>query len=182
MVKLYQQLEQLFKFRVNSNEEIIPYIKKLSEAGKFDEPKKVAVLAIILDRIGKMEDEATLQESLKADDINKIGGTYNPTMEIAAKEITPAEEAKVQEIPAPTEATTSPDAPQQPEQAQVVQTPVETPTDTTQTPPTEEATPETPVDDESIDDGNDKSVSEFSLDAITDTPTSKPEVEPVTSS
>ena len=40
--------------------------------GKFDEPKKVAVLAIILDRLGEQENEALIQESLKADEIAEI--------------------------------------------------------------------------------------------------------------
>ena len=59
------QLETLFGARFNSNAEIIATIKKLSEAGKFDEPKKVAVFAIILDRLGKMEDEELVNEALK---------------------------------------------------------------------------------------------------------------------
>jgi len=71
-MKLYIQLENLFKVRFNSNENIIPTIKKLSEMGKFDEPKKVAVLAIILDRLGEQENEALIQESLKADEIAEI--------------------------------------------------------------------------------------------------------------
>lgn len=64
-MKLYQQLEQTFKMRINSNGEIIPYIKKLSEMGKFDEPKKIAAIAIILDRLGSMEDEKDIQDSLQ---------------------------------------------------------------------------------------------------------------------
>ncbi len=64
MAKLYQTLEQVFKMRINSNAEIIPYIKKLSEMGKFDEPKKVAALAILLDRVGKMEDDIDIEKSL----------------------------------------------------------------------------------------------------------------------
>lgn len=58
MIKLHQQLESLLKLRINSNDEIIPYIKRLSEMGKFDEPKKVAVIALLLDRLGKLEDDA----------------------------------------------------------------------------------------------------------------------------
>lgn len=63
-MKLHMQLETLFGARFNSNAEIIATIKKLSEAGKFDEPKKVAVFAVILDRLGKMEDEIEQEKSL----------------------------------------------------------------------------------------------------------------------
>lgn len=64
MSKLFQLLEATFQMRINSNAEIIPYIKKLSEMGKFDEPKKIAAIAILLDRVGKLEDEAELEKSL----------------------------------------------------------------------------------------------------------------------
>lgn len=64
MAKLYQVLEATFKMRINSNSEILPYIKKLSEMGKFDEPKKIAAIAILLDRLGKLEDEADVEKSL----------------------------------------------------------------------------------------------------------------------
>jgi hypothetical protein len=101
-MKLYQQLEATFKFRINSNAEIISYIKKLSEMGKFDEPKKVVALAIILDRLGKMEDETTIKESLKVESFSE------PI------------------VPTQTEPETSPDAQQQPETPQDAQTPIET--------------------------------------------------------
>lgn len=90
---LHAQLENLFKFRINSNEEIIPYIKKLSEAGKFDEPKKVAVLAIILDRLGKMEDEANIERSLEepASQLEPLPNSQEatPTVDETEQQVTP---------------------------------------------------------------------------------------------
>lgn len=65
MIKLYQQLENVLKIRILSNEDIIPAIKKLMEMGKLDKPKEIAMFAIILDRLGKIEDEAVIEESLK---------------------------------------------------------------------------------------------------------------------
>lgn len=69
-MRLYQQLENLLKIRVNSNEDIIPAIKRMSEMGKFDEPKKMAVLVLLLDRLGKMEDEKLLEQSVKENTTN----------------------------------------------------------------------------------------------------------------
>lgn len=57
-MKLHAQLENALKIRINSNDDIIPAIKKLMEMGKLDKPKEIAMFAIILDRLGKMEDEA----------------------------------------------------------------------------------------------------------------------------
>lgn len=56
-MRIYQQLENLFKLSIFSNEEIVPYLVKLTKNGKIDEPKERALLIIILDRLGKMEDE-----------------------------------------------------------------------------------------------------------------------------
>lgn len=71
-MKLHAQLENTLKIRINSNEEIIPGIKKLAEMGKFDKPKENALFAIILDRLGKMEDEAAIQDSLKENNTNAV--------------------------------------------------------------------------------------------------------------
>ena len=102
-MKLYLQLENLFKFRCNSNSDIIPYIKKLSEMGKFDEPKKVAVIAIILDRLGKLEDEAIIQESLKESVLPEIPTIPEPPVapETPETPIEPEVPAQTTETPAP---------------------------------------------------------------------------------
>lgn len=189
MAKLYQQLEALFKYRCNSNSEIIPYIKKLSEAGKFDEPKKVAVFAIILDRLGKMEDEALIQESLKTD-TTLIGGNGSdgegndetianlPTANVTDVE-GETELKVVPEIPAVTEATTSPDASTEPEVIPEAQTPVETTPEVPTDPTTPVVTPEVPAVDANADETN-NTISEFSLEAVAEKPT-PPEVDPTTS-
>ncbi len=66
MSKLYQELEQLFKLRIFSTEEIPAYIKKYSQMGKFDEPKKVALLALLAYRVGVIEDRLdSIDTSLK---------------------------------------------------------------------------------------------------------------------
>ena len=63
-MKISQELESLFKLRLSSNENIIPYLVNLSKLGKIDEPKKVALFMIILDRLGKIEDEKESFEEL----------------------------------------------------------------------------------------------------------------------
>jgi len=66
-MKVYQELERIFKFRIFSNEEITPYLLKLSRMGKIDEPKKMALFTIILDRLGRIEDEQeSYEEMIKA--------------------------------------------------------------------------------------------------------------------
>lgn len=151
-MKLHAQLESTLKVRINSNSEIILGLKKLSEAGKLDKPKELAMFAIILDRLGKMEDEASIEESLKNDDIVSLAN--EAVIEPEADSIAPQEPA----TPA-VEPTTSPDVPQEPETTP----PIETPTEETTTAPAENTT---------------GTVSEFSLDAIagdtevkSDTPT-----------
>lgn len=194
MIKLHAQLEQLLKIRINSNSEIILGLKKLSEAGKLDKPKELAMFAVILDRLGKLEDEATIQESLKADDIESIGGTsritYNdsnaPKTDSTDGFTSAMEDYKIDPVLVtnPTlqaEAKTSLDAPEQPEQDPTVQTTIE-------------ATPETPIDNEVVDDGVDiGTISEFTPENIAAQPTPEtqtdipaqpiqPPVEPATSS
>lgn len=121
MIKLHQQLEESLKVRINSNSEIILGIKKLTEAGRFDKPKEVALFAIILDRLGKIEDEEIARRSLQ---------------EITD---TPVE---IEPTPSPVETATSPDAPQQPETTTPVQSPVaNTPAEDT-SPTLSELTPE----------------------------------------
>src|SRR5690348_11101718 len=95
MICLYVKLEQLFNARFNSNDNIIPTIKKLSESGKLDEAKKIALLAIILDTLGQMEDEKLMQESLKTFEATEIGQTATSTQNIVKVEVAPSNEAQV---------------------------------------------------------------------------------------
>lgn len=55
-MKLFQALEQIFKLRILSNAEIPQYIRKVSAIGRFDEPKKIAVLSELLQRVAALED------------------------------------------------------------------------------------------------------------------------------
>ncbi len=121
MIRLHQQLEKLFGARFNSNEEIIATIKKLSEAGKFDEPKKVAVFAVILDRLGKMEDEIETQLSLQ-DTI-----TPEPDNQPASQVETPSEPSS--DLPA------TPETPVTPITEPIIETPPVTPQETVPTSP-----------------------------------------------
>ncbi len=57
MSKIYVELEKLLKYRITSNEEIPSYLDKLIKAGKFDEPKKNAVIILLLTRLATLEDE-----------------------------------------------------------------------------------------------------------------------------
>lgn len=56
MAKIYQQVEQIFKFRILSNEEIPAYLARMSRMGKIDEIAKHEMLALILKRLGEIED------------------------------------------------------------------------------------------------------------------------------
>lgn len=115
MVKLYQLLEQTFKFRINSNSDIIPYIKKLNEMGKFDEPKKVAAIAIILDRLGKIEDEIDTQKSL-AEITESPAVPQSEVQTTPPLEPTPPEGEPAQPEAAATDTPAQPDVPPTPEE------------------------------------------------------------------
>lgn len=56
-MKIFQMLEQTFKYRITSNKEIPVYMKRISQAGKFDEPKKNALITEILLRLAEIEDQ-----------------------------------------------------------------------------------------------------------------------------
>lgn len=57
MAKIYSQLENLFKFRILNNSDISSYLKRLTNMGKLDEVKKIALFNIILTRLGEIEDQ-----------------------------------------------------------------------------------------------------------------------------
>lgn len=168
MAKLYQILEQTFKMRINSNAEIIPYIKKLSEMGKFDEPKKVAAIAILLDRVAKLEDEADMTKSLS--DI--ASSTINePAM---PQEINPSPSSEVvsmEEMPKVEE--NQPSEPSNPEAAPSIEVSTQETPATVETPVVEETTnpSSTPIVSEPVDPT--PTVAEFSPENISD-PTPKP--------
>lgn len=165
MAKLYQILEQTFKMRINSNTEIIPYIKKLAEMGKFDEPKKIAAIAILLDRLAKLEDEADMAKSLSdlaSSTINEPSTPQeinpSPSSEVAATEEMPI----VDQNP-PVEPVSSPSEPTTPE----------VPNEETPAPAVEETTnPDTtPIVSEPVDPT--PTVAEFTAENISD-PTPQP--------
>lgn len=57
MSKIYQELEQIFKFRILSNDDIAPYMKRMSALGKIDAVKSEAIITLILKRLGELEDQ-----------------------------------------------------------------------------------------------------------------------------
>lgn len=61
MSKIYQELEQIFKFRIHSNSEIPAYLRKLSLIGKIDEVRRQALFTLILNRLGEIEDQELIQ-------------------------------------------------------------------------------------------------------------------------
>lgn len=56
MSKIYQELEQIFKFRILSNDDIAPYMKRMSALGKIDAVKSEAIITLILKRLGELEE------------------------------------------------------------------------------------------------------------------------------
>ena len=61
-MKIYQRLEQIFKFRLYNNSEISSYLTKMSNMGKIDDVKKIALFNLILTKLGEMEDKETVVE------------------------------------------------------------------------------------------------------------------------
>lgn len=56
-MKIYQELEKITGFRFLNNDEIKPVLKDYVRTGKFDEPKKNAILIMILERLCKLEED-----------------------------------------------------------------------------------------------------------------------------
>lgn len=54
-VPLHKFLYDLTGYRIFDNKEIKPFMKKLSQAGKMDEPKKLAILTELLVRVAELE-------------------------------------------------------------------------------------------------------------------------------
>ena len=57
MSKLYQRIEQIFRFRLMNNSGIEEYLKRMSTIGKIDDVKKIALFTLILTVLGEMEDK-----------------------------------------------------------------------------------------------------------------------------
>lgn len=74
-MKLYQQIGAIMNKRISSNEEIISRIADWKINNTLDEPKKIALLALVLDRLGKLEDEADMQISLQLEQ-KSVEATY----------------------------------------------------------------------------------------------------------
>lgn len=53
---LLRSLEQLFRFRLFTKEEIPAYLKRMAELGRFDEPKKIALFAELSQRVAALEE------------------------------------------------------------------------------------------------------------------------------
>jgi hypothetical protein len=111
MIKLHAQLESALKIRINSNDEIILALKKLAEMGKFDKPKELAIFAIILDRLGQMEDEALIEKSLKDEKTKEtidLLATTPADEPVETPAIQPAVEVPVEPVADVTPAETTP--------------------------------------------------------------------------
>lgn len=159
MIKLHQQLEQVLHIRINSNSEIVKAIKTLMELGKLDKPKEIAMMVIILDRLGKLEDDDLIEQSLKELTENKV-----------VLPVTPPPTTDPVSAPVNTESTPEPVEPvKSAEDSATLSTP-ETPT-TPDVSPASEPTPESPT------------VSQFTPENITNpTIPSSSEGEPTSSS
>lgn len=72
MAKLTDKLERIFGYRIATTDEIPTYIKRLSEMGKLDEPKKIALFTLILERIVTLEEAIISYDMLIEDMKNKI--------------------------------------------------------------------------------------------------------------
>lgn len=56
MSKLYEEIEQIFRFRLMGNSEIPSYMRRMSSIGKIDEVRRQALLVLMLNKIGELED------------------------------------------------------------------------------------------------------------------------------
>lgn len=100
-MKLHQQLEQIFKFISLSKKENIPgFMKRVTELGKFDEPKKAAVLSMLCKRLADAEDvleEQKIAIGFLENDIRRLKGKKvdKPTPNESGIEVTPQESTSV---------------------------------------------------------------------------------------
>lgn len=59
-MKLYQFLDQLFNFRILRNDDIPLYLKRMSQLGKFDQPKQVMLITELTRRVAALEERQEL--------------------------------------------------------------------------------------------------------------------------
>lgn len=75
MRKLFQELEQIFRFRILSNDDIPAYMKRMSSIGKIDDVRRHEVEILILKKLAELEDrepivrqEVVQEESLTCEE------------------------------------------------------------------------------------------------------------------
>lgn len=56
MSKLFEDIEQIFRFRLLSNSDIPAYMRRMSSIGKIDEVRRQALLVLMLNKLGELED------------------------------------------------------------------------------------------------------------------------------
>ena len=62
-MRLYQEIEQLFKYRINSNVEIPSFLSKMDRFGKMDSRKTLELVGILARRTAALEDRLELIEA-----------------------------------------------------------------------------------------------------------------------
>lgn len=93
-MQLYKELEKICKLRIFSNTEIPAYLKRYSQYGKLDLVKQIELLTLVLDRVGKIEDELeVIRQKLE-------GKTFPPVAKAkeVMKEELPPEKELLEEI------------------------------------------------------------------------------------
>lgn len=76
MPKLYQEIENIFRFRILSNDEIPSYMKRMSGMGKMDEVAKQALMTLILKKLGEMEDAKNVDKAQFTYGVTEGGAPY----------------------------------------------------------------------------------------------------------
>lgn len=66
MSKLFEDIEQIFRFRLLSNSDIPAYMRRMSSIGKIDEVRRQALFVLILNKLGELEDA---QRTVPIDDV-----------------------------------------------------------------------------------------------------------------
>jgi hypothetical protein len=89
-MKLYTQIEQIFRYRLLSNKDIPLYLKRMTNMGKVDDVKKAELFALILNRLGEIEDE---QANLPLENVLEVPPTptENPLKSAFLATSTPSE-------------------------------------------------------------------------------------------
>jgi len=88
-MKLWQSLELLTKLRVNSNQEIPQFMKRYAQMGKFDEPKKNALITELLVRMASLEEKLDLHLRDIADTNKKEYAELEKQKELQTVQVNP---------------------------------------------------------------------------------------------